>query len=62
MRDEVPLGKIYLAYPATIERDWRMRCGGCGETSQLASIVVDDGQRPVGRLPLGILELDEEVA
>jgi hypothetical protein len=56
-----PMGKLYTAYPDQVGI-FKMICGGCRRSLTLKFITVDDGQKPLGMLPLEIFELDEGLA
>lgn len=57
IRETVPLGKLYLVYPATVARG-TLNCGGCHKEFPIDVIAAE----PEGLMFLGLLELDEGVA
>ena len=62
LKEDIPLGKMYLAYPESIKHG-AILCGNCGKKSSIDIIaVVDDRGVSGGMMPLGILELDEGIA
>ena len=57
--ESVPLGKLYLVDPATIQPGGVL-CGGCGKTSHCELIEVwDEGAGRQATLPAGILQIGE---
>jgi len=61
LEESTPMGKLYTAYRNQVAT-FKMICGGCRKSLTLKFITVDDGQKPLGMLPLEIFEFDEGVA
>jgi hypothetical protein len=61
LNDEIPLGKMYTAFPQTRRWDFTFGCGNCGKTRTVEALLVDQRSGLPGWLPCELFELDEAI-